>query len=58
MATAYGASRDAGDEYAAYPRRISYLVDPDGVIQRAYEVSDVSGHADEVIADLEELSPA
>lgn len=53
---AYEAARDLGEDFADYPRRVSYLIDPDGVIQRAYDVTDVAGHAEEVIADLEELT--
>ncbi len=33
--------------------RHSYLIDPDGRIHRRYEVTDVAGHAADVIGDLE-----
>ncbi len=52
---AYHANRDPGDQYADYPKRISYLIDTDGVIQRTYEVSDPGGHGEEVLADLAAL---
>lgn len=52
VGTDYEVARPAGDQYAAFPDRVSYLIDPDGVIRRAYRVSDVQGHADEVLADL------
>lgn len=51
----YEVARPPGDQYAAFPARISYLIDPDGVIRRAYTVSDVKSHADEVLADLAAL---
>ena len=51
----YEVVRGAGDPYPDFPMRISYLIDPNGVIQRAYEVKDVDGHADEVLADLTTL---
>jgi peroxiredoxin Q/BCP len=51
----YGAQRDPGEQYADYPRRISYLIDPDGVIRRTYEVTDPAGHAEVVLADVAEL---
>jgi len=51
----YHAVRPNGHQYADYPERISYLIDPDGVIRRSYAVHDVAGHAAEVIADLTEL---
>ena len=35
--------------------RVSYLIDPEGVIRRSYKVSDVRDHASQVLADLEAL---
>jgi thioredoxin-dependent peroxiredoxin len=51
----YQVVRASGHQYADYPERISYLIDPDGVIRRSYAVHDVAGHAATVIADLTEL---
>lgn len=51
----YRAVRAAGHQYADFPERISYLIDPHGVIRRSYAVHDVAGHAATVIADLIEL---
>lgn len=53
VAAAYDATRDADDKFAGFPRRYSYLIDPDGMIARAYDVTDVAHHADQVIADVE-----
>ena len=55
VGTVYGATRPPDDEYASMPRRVSFLIDPDGVIRRTYEVKDTAGHADTVLADLAEL---
>lgn len=44
--------REPDDKSADYPQRISYLIDPDGVIVKAYEVADPAGHAAAVLADL------
>ena len=49
----YEVARPADDNYADYPMRHAYLIDPSGVIKRAYDVKDVAAHASEVIADLE-----
>ena len=46
--------RDPSDPYAAVPKRISYLIDPSGVIAKSYEVTDPAGHAREVLADLDD----
>ena len=53
---AYNVMRPAGDQYEAYARRYSFLISPEGVIARIYDVSDVKGHADEVLADLAQLA--
>ena len=55
VGTAYDAVRGPDEQYPDFPRRISYLIDPDGVILRSYTVTDTAGHADEVLADLAEL---
>ncbi len=51
----YGVVRPGGDQYAGFARRLSFLIAPDGLIARVYEVADVKAHADEVLADLERL---
>lgn len=56
VGSAYEVARPPTDGYAAYPRRYSYLIDPDGIIRRAYDVADVAGHAGEVLADIAGLS--
>jgi peroxiredoxin Q/BCP len=48
----YEVLRPAGHQYGEFPERISYLIDPEGVIRRSYAVSDVAGHAAAVLRDL------
>ena len=55
VGTSYDVVRAEDDQYVAFPRRVSYLIDADGVIRRAYAVSDVEQHADQVLADLRRL---
>ena len=47
--------RDPDDKFANFSQRHSYLINPDGIIAKAYEVGDPAGHAAEVLADLEAL---
>lgn len=49
----YEAVRPPEVRYAGYALRLSYLIDPAGVIVKSYEVTDPSGHGAEVLADLE-----
>jgi peroxiredoxin len=53
VGTTYGVARAPDEKYPEYPRRHSYLIDPDGRIHRRYEVTDVATHAADVIGDLE-----
>lgn len=55
IGTVYEVLRDPDDPFADFPQRFSYLIDPDGVIQKSYAVSDPAGHAGEVLADLAAL---
>jgi peroxiredoxin len=51
----YQVTRPPTGDYANFALRIAYLIDPDGVIRKAYEVSDVGGFAAEVLTDLHNL---
>jgi peroxiredoxin len=46
-------TRPTDDERAALPLRIAYLIKPDGVIDKSYDVTDVNLFADEVLTDLQ-----
>ena len=62
MGAAYDAKREEGEKYfeAGIPRRISYLIDPEGTIRKAYDVEgdglDLGGHADAVLGDIRAAS--
>lgn len=45
----------AADEDTTHPRRIAHLVDPSGVVARAYDVEDPEFFAESVLDDLEDL---
>jgi peroxiredoxin Q/BCP len=51
----YQVTRPAGDERAGYAQRIAYLIDPEGIIRKAYEVTDPGGFAQQVLDDLRVL---
>lgn len=48
----YEVNRPEDSDWHALPLRISYLIDPDGVIVKSYKVNDVTKHADQVLLDL------
>lgn len=50
---AFGVAGDDGTKDHAL--RISFLIDPDGVVQRTYVVDDPAFHAEDVLDDLEHL---
>ena len=51
---AYGACDDVK---AGSARRISYVIGPDGRVEKAYPKVNAATHPDEVLADLESLAP-
>ena len=56
----YDAERAEGEPYYEHglPRRISYLISPDGTVAKAYDLKgqNLAQHAAEVIADIKSLS--
>lgn len=48
----YEVLRAPDDKFADFAQRISYLIDADGVIAKAYAVDDPGGHAAVVLTDL------
>ncbi|WP_052711139.1 peroxiredoxin [Pseudofrankia sp. DC12] len=51
----FGVERDPDDQYAAFPLRVSCLVDPAGVVRRTYAVAGVQEHAVSVLSTLTAL---
>lgn len=55
VGTLYEVLRNPGESFEELPSRISYLIDPDGIIRKSYVVDDPGGHARQVLGDLAEL---
>lgn len=51
-------TREPGTDKVSFAKRLSYLIDPEGVIRKSYEVADIPAHPAEVLADLNELQNA
>jgi peroxiredoxin Q/BCP len=52
----YGAKRAPDEQWPDFPKRVSFLIDPEGIVRRTYDVADPGGHAEVVLADLDELA--
>jgi len=52
----YEVTRDPDEKFNEFARRYAYLIGPDGVIRKAYDVTDVAAHAEAVLADIEQLN--
>ena len=55
VGTIYDTKRHPDEQSPEYAKRRTYLIDPGGVIRRAYRVRDIPSHPDEVLADLRAL---
>ena len=49
---AYGVAKGTDEQYADFPRRRSFLIDPDGIVRKIYDVTDTAGHPQQVLDDL------
>ena len=49
---AYEAKKGPDENFPDFPKRVTYLIAPDGTIARAWQVTDVKTHPDEVLTDL------
>jgi peroxiredoxin len=47
--------REPGPDKVHFAKRSAYLIDPEGVIRRAYKVADVNTFAGDVLGDLRAL---
>jgi peroxiredoxin len=52
VGAAYDVLREADDPYADYPKRIAYLIDPEGNVAAADEVTDPGGYGPQALATL------
>jgi len=52
VGAAYEVLRGPDEPYPDFPMRIAYLIDPDGIIRKSYEVKDTDGFAALVLEDL------
>ena len=52
VSAAYDAVQGPDEKYPGYPRRVTYLIDPAGVVRKSWEVGDVNAHADEVLTTI------
>jgi thioredoxin-dependent peroxiredoxin len=51
----YETKRAPVEPMPQWAKRRTYLIDPDGVIRKAYRVRDIEGHPEELLTDLREL---
>ena len=55
VAERYETKRAPEEATPEWAKRRTYLIDPQGVIRKAYRVSDIASHPDEILADLDTL---
>jgi peroxiredoxin len=51
----YETKRAPVEPMPQWAKRRTYLIDPDGVIRKAYRVRDIEGHPEELLTDLRDL---
>ena len=53
---AYGAARGPDEQYPDFPKRMTFLINPEGHIAKIYEVSDAGAHPEVVLEDLRRIA--
>jgi peroxiredoxin Q/BCP len=53
---AYGVKKAPDEQWAAFPRRMTFLIDPSGVVRKIYTVEDPGRNAQDVLDDIEALT--
>jgi len=56
VAEAYSTAYPEDSDWASVARRLTFLIDPEGVIRKVYKVKDVASHAGEVLSDIASAS--
>ena len=54
----YETKRAGEEKHPEFAKRRTYVIDPDGVIRKAYRVTDIPAHPSQVLDDLRELMAA
>ena len=54
----YETKRGPEESSPEYAKRRTYLIDPEGVIRKAYRVTDIAAHPGEVLEDFRRLTAA
>ena len=52
MGRLYETLRDPSEPAPDFAKRRTYVIDPDGIIRKAYRVRDIAGHPEELLRDL------
>ena len=52
----YDVDRGPDEQFGDFPRRRTFLIDPQGVLRGIYHVTDVGAHPQQVLDDLRELN--
>ena len=51
----YGVERGADEANPLYPKRVTFLIDPQGIIAQIYEVTDAGAHPEALLEGLRPL---
>lgn len=53
---AYGVARGPDEQYPDFPKRMTFLINPDGLIVKIYEVADAGAHPEVVLEELRQIA--
>ena len=53
---AYGVARGPDEQYPDFPKRMTFLISPEGLIAKIYEVADAGAHPEVVLEELRQIA--
>jgi len=53
---AYGVARGPDEQYPDFPKRMTFLINPEGRIAKIYDVADPGAHPQLVLEDLRQIA--
>ena len=48
--------RGPDEKFPDFPKRLTFLIDPEGKVRKVYDVTDTAAHPEEVLNDIRSMS--
>jgi peroxiredoxin len=56
VGSVYGVARSPDEQYPDFPKRMTFLINPEGRVKKIYEVADAGAHPQIVLDELRQIA--